>query len=166
MSHKLNFIALDKANIARLQDNADHLLAGDSEEIQEIKRQVLEVVEQTKAFQENVKASPPWIGYLVVDSEENVIVGSGGFKGNPTPEREVEIAYGVFPPFENRGYATQIARTLTQLAFERGEVKFVIAHTLPERNASGRVLEKSGFKQTREVDDPKDGRTWRWERTR
>jgi RimJ/RimL family protein N-acetyltransferase len=38
------------------------------------------------------------------------------------------------------------------------------AHTLPEMNASCRVLEKAGFKRLGEVIDPEDGLVWRWER--
>lgn len=38
------------------------------------------------------------------------------------------------------------------------------AHTLPERNASTRVLEKCGFTLVGEVVDPDDGVVWRWER--
>jgi len=39
----------------------------------------------------------------------------------------------------------------------------VIAHTLPETNASTRVLEKVGMNFVGEVIDPDDGRVWRWQ---
>ena len=44
------------------------------------------------------------------------------------------------------------------------KVSIVRAHTLPERNASCRVLTKCGFKLIGEVNDPEDGPVWRWEK--
>jgi hypothetical protein len=43
-------------------------------------------------------------------------------------------------------------------------VRTVIAHTLPEENASTRALRGNGFAHAGEVIDPEDGRVWRWER--
>jgi ribosomal-protein-alanine N-acetyltransferase len=40
----------------------------------------------------------------------------------------------------------------------------VRAHTLPNPNASTRVLTKCGFHRVGEVIDPEDGLVWRWER--
>jgi len=49
-------------------------------------------------------------------------------------------------------------------AFRHGQVRVVRAHTLPEANASTRVLTKCGFQRIGEVIDPEDGLVWRWER--
>jgi len=43
-------------------------------------------------------------------------------------------------------------------------VRTIRAHTLPQRNASTRILEKCGFRQTGEIDHPTDGLIWRWEK--
>ena len=86
------------------------------------------------------------------------------FKGPPDGEGMVEIAYGVVPAYEGRGFATEAAAALTEYAFDSGDVRLVRAHTLPERNASTRVLEKNGFALVGEVVDPEDGPVWRWER--
>jgi len=43
-------------------------------------------------------------------------------------------------------------------------VRLIRAHTLPEPNASTRVLQKCGFEQVGEVTDAEDGLVWRWER--
>lgn len=42
--------------------------------------------------------------------------------------------------------------------------RVVCAHTLPENNASGRVLAKNGFAKLGEVVELEDGLVWRWER--
>lgn len=107
-----------------------------------------------------------WIhGFSVHDRKTGVRVGSGGFKGPPA-EGEVEIAYGIDEPFRGKGFATTVATALTYYAFgQSSHVKRVIAHTLPEKNASTSVLSKCGFTNVGEVTDPEDGPVWRWEKT-
>jgi len=104
-----------------------------------------------------------WGGYYVVDADTLDIVGSCGFKGEPSEDGTVEIAYFTYPGFEGRGYATEMARKLLKLAADCMMIKQVIAHTLPEANASTRVLEKVAMNFGGEVIDPDDGRVWRWE---
>ena len=107
----------------------------------------------------------PWrLGFFVVHREGASIIGSAGFKGPPDSTGTVEIAYGIVPAFEGRGYATEAAAALVQFAFASGQVRLVRAHTLPETNASTRVLVKCGFHHVGMVVDPEDGPVWRWER--
>ncbi len=107
----------------------------------------------------------PWsLGFAVVDRESRCAIGTAGFKGAPDAAGVVEVAYGIVPSFEGRGYATEAAQALVAYAFGSGLVQRVRAHTLPTPNASTRVLTKCGFQRTGEVVDPDDGRVWRWER--
>jgi RimJ/RimL family protein N-acetyltransferase len=109
----------------------------------------------------------PWIlGFSMVLRDGNISIGQCGFKGPPTPDGMVEIAYGVEPNKQGNGYATEAAEALTCYAFQNKEVRLVRAHTLPEANASTRVLTKCGFQHLGEVIDPDDGLMWRWERCR
>ncbi len=103
-----------------------------------------------------------WGAYLVADAETGVIVGNGGFKGPPS-DGVVEIGYSTFEGFEGRGYATAVARELLEIARSAPEVRQVIAHTLPEENASAHILHKIGMAFRGEVTDPVDGLVWRWE---
>jgi RimJ/RimL family protein N-acetyltransferase len=119
-------------------------------------------VAQTLALQAKVPREAPWLGYLAVDAAAGEVVGTCAFKAAPDGDGRVEIAYFTFPEFEGRGYASAMARALVRLAGESGAAPQVIAHTLPERNASTRVLEKCGFALLGEVHDPEDGRVWRW----
>ena len=105
-------------------------------------------------------------GFAIVGRNEQVVVGNAAFVGPPNDTGEVEIAYAVVPSFEGRGYATQAAAALTELALADDRVKTVIAHTLPETNASTRILEKNGFKFAGEIEHPEDGLIWRWEKRR
>lgn len=107
----------------------------------------------------------PWRhGFFVVDREGRRVIGSAGFKGPPDENGMVEIAYGIVPSSEGRGYATEAAMALVRFAFESGEVRLIRAHTLSVANASTRVLLKCGFRHTESVVDPEDGLVWRWER--
>ncbi len=110
-------------------------------------------------------SADPWThGFSLVHRDSDTVVGMCGFKGPPDADGVVEIAYGVSPEYRGKGYATEAARALTDYAFSRGNVRMVRAHTLPEPNASTRVLTKCGFRRIGEVIDPEDGLVWRWEK--
>lgn len=110
------------------------------------------------------KVADSWIhGFCVVHVASNTAIGMGIFKGPPADGGVVEIACGIVPGHEGRGYATEVAQALVAYAFGSGRVVLVRAHTLPEPNASTRVLSKCGFERTEEVMDPEDGLVWRWE---
>jgi RimJ/RimL family protein N-acetyltransferase len=104
------------------------------------------------------------LGFSLVHLDNDVVVGTCGFKGPPDADGVVEIAYGVAPEYQGKGYATEAAQSLTDYAFSSRLVRVVRAHTRPEPNASTRVLTKCGFRRIGEVIDPEDGLVWRWER--
>lgn len=123
---------------------------------------VRDAVQQTLAMLSAAPRPAPWVGYLAVDEPNKIVVGTCAFKTGPDQDGAVEIAYFTFPSFEGRGVATAMARRLLEMARASQEVREVIAHTLPERNASTRVLEKIGMCHVGEVIDPEDGPVWRW----
>lgn len=98
---------------------------------------------------------------LFVSFEDDVVVGSGGFKGPPA-EGAVEIGYGVAPSARRRGYATQAARLLVRQAFETPGVHCVYAETAVDNLPSRRVVEKAGFAHIGQRDTPDDGLVDRW----
>ena len=109
----------------------------------------------------------PWIlGFNMTNREPNEFVGQCGFKGPPNNDGVVEIAYCVDPKYQGNGFATEAANALVEYAFQHDEVIMVLAHTLPEPNASTRVLTKCGFRNVGQVVDPEDGPVWRWEKHR
>jgi len=116
-----------------------------------------------KKFMLSVGAVPPWIGYLAFDKPSRTIVGTCAFKGNPNQEKTVEIAYFTFPDHEGKGYATSMARALIQIALSHPEAPHIIAHTLPQSNASSKVLQNVGMQFVGDVIDPEDGPVWRWQ---
>ena len=106
--------------------------------------------------------SSKWWTYLPILTSSNTLIGSCGFKGPPTPNGEVELGYEVAKEYRNRGFATEITRHLVDIAFNDHSITVVLAHTLAEKNASVRVLEKCGFKFIEEIIDPNDGTIWKW----
>jgi RimJ/RimL family protein N-acetyltransferase len=114
---------------------------------------------------DSATSADPWIvGFNMFERDEKIVVGQCGFKGPPTADGMVEIAYFVEPDWQGNGYATEAAQALTEYALQNKSVRLVRAHTLPEVNASTRVLTKCGFQKVAEVVDPDDGPVWRWER--
>ena len=102
------------------------------------------VVAGWSTFTERLRAAPAgaWGTRFFVSGGE--LVGWGGFKGPPR-EGAVEIGYEIAAARQGRGLATAAAQAMLAEAFADPAVARVLAHTLPERNASNRVLEKCGF---------------------
>jgi ribosomal-protein-alanine N-acetyltransferase len=109
----------------------------------------------------------PWThGFCIVDRAGGAVIGNCGYKGPPDAQGVVEIAYGVNPDHQGRGYATEAASALVDFAFGNDGVRLIRAHTLPGNRASAQVLIKCGFEQVGEVVDAEDGLVCRWERAR
>jgi RimJ/RimL family protein N-acetyltransferase len=90
--------------------------------------------------------TPAWGARFFVSAEPLELVGWGGFKSAPK-DGVVEIGYEIAEGRRGRGLATAAAGAMVAEAFADEQVRRVIAHTLPERNASNRVLLKLGFRQ-------------------
>jgi [ribosomal protein S5]-alanine N-acetyltransferase len=116
---------------------------------------------------ESSKQSDPWqFGFAVIHKIDNMLIGVCGFQGPPDANGTAEIAYGIAPSYQGKGYATELAAALIQFASDDPRVKGICAHTLAEMNASTRVLKKCGFTKTGEAIDPENNLPiWRWERS-
>ena len=120
----------------------------------------------TKKHLEEFPNDEHWFTYLHILKEGKILNGTCGFKGPPCENGSVELGYEVAAQNRNLGFATEITKALIGFAFSHSEVKKIIAHTLAEKNSSGRVLTKNGFTKTAEVEDAEDGLIWRWELSR
>jgi RimJ/RimL family protein N-acetyltransferase len=103
-----------------------------------------------------------WGTFLFIYKVENKIIGLGGFKGVQNEEGMVEFGYSVVPTYRKKGFGTEAARGMIDYAFEWAIVNFVDAHTLPELNASTKILEKCGLTKIGEKVDETDGHIWHW----
>ncbi len=109
------------------------------------------------------EAADPWQDGFGVLLGRNLI-GLCSFAGPPSNDAMVEIAYGIAPDYEGCGYATAAARALIEYAKGTRQVCGFRAYTLPQTNASTRVLQKCGFIFVGEVINSQDSKVWRWER--
>ncbi|MES2521670.1 MAG: GNAT family N-acetyltransferase [Gemmatimonadota bacterium] len=122
------------------------------------------VIEQGEAHRGRTGAPREWGAFLAVDDAERAVIGTCAYVNAPDAHGAVEIAYFTFPQYERRGYGGAMAGALLADAAATGAVKLVYAHTLPEINASTRILARHGFAQTGTAHDEEAGEVWRWER--
>lgn len=101
----------------------------------------------------------PWAGYFVMDN--NVVIGSCGFKGTPV-NNKVEIAYFTFPGYEQKGYASEMCKQLTELALVTDPGITVTAQTLTTHAVSIKILEKNGYAKTGTAMDDEVGEVMEW----
>lgn len=116
-----------------------------------------------QASRDTLAATPEqtaWGSRLFVAAEPPELVGWGGFKGPPR-DGIVELGYEIAASRRERGLATAAVRAMVVEAFADTQIGTVIAHTLAERNASNRVLEKAGFQFEREAREA-DATVWRY----
>ena len=123
--------------------------------------EVPDVLQATAALYNAVGFKPPWICYIAV--RDGKAVGTCGFKSPPEKGR-VEIAYFTFPAYEGCGVATSMTGELIRLAARSDPRVTVAAQTLPNRNASHRILEKHGFTCLGPLEHPEDGLVLEWRR--
>ena len=119
-----------------------------------------QAIHSTRTFYSRVGFAVPWISYLGIAG--GVPVGICSFK-SPPAEGRIEIAYFTFPKFEGRGYATNMASGLVGVAQNHDPTLTIYAQTLPDRNASHRILEKLGFRRIGEVNHSDDGVVAEWQ---
>lgn len=157
---EIELVLLDDDALALLEESREDFEAAWGIRVGEAATSVSETAEMTRAMLEACPRDVPWGAYLVADVDTRELVGTCAFKDAPNAEGEVEIAYHTYPGFEGRGYARAMAARLLEIA---KSAKRIVAHTLPQANASTRVLERLGFARTGEIHDAHDGLIWRWE---
>jgi RimJ/RimL family protein N-acetyltransferase len=119
-----------------------------------------DVCDKTVTLYEPAGSYPPWMGYLALQND--TIIGTCAFR-SPPRNGEVEIAHFTFPDFQGRGLATEMVRQLIEIARSAEPEIKIFAFTLPEKNASNRILQKLAFQFAGETQDEDQRHAWRWE---
>ena len=92
--------------------------------------------------------SPRGTTYLLTAGRDVIgVVGLGVSPRMPGPE----IGYFIGKPYWRRGYASEAARTIVTAAFADDDMDTVFCGYMLENRASGRVLRRLGFQETRTV---------------
>lgn len=88
-----------------------------------------------------------WYAPWLIALKNGTCIGDVCFKGLGD-DGAVEIGYGINPPHEGKGYATEAVDAMVHWAFRQPGVVRVEAETEPGNAASQRVLAKCGFRTT------------------
>ena len=92
-----------------------------------------------------------WSRYVVTRVSPTLIGTLGGF---PRTQDEVEVGYGILPPWQRQGYASEGFRAMLAALFQEDRVSSATAQTFPHLDASLGVLRKAGFEPAGEGDEP------------
>ena len=118
-----------------------------------------QLIDSMNEYYPQIGFNLPWVGYFVV--KENQIVGTGGFTGQPK-NGSVEIAYWTFKAFEGQGIASYTCKELVAISKRTDPTLLITAKTMPEHNASTKILQKNGFEFAEIVQDHEIGDAWLW----
>jgi ribosomal-protein-alanine N-acetyltransferase len=115
-----------------------------------------EVIEATRQMLDGALNDPKnWLFHTewqIVLREENCIIGGLCFKGPADRNGQVEVGYGLDPPFRGFGYITEALQALVQWALSQPGVVAVISETGRQNLASQRALRKVGFVRYQETE--------------
>jgi RimJ/RimL family protein N-acetyltransferase len=118
-----------------------------SEELKEALEQTIlpNVADKSK----NYLYSTIWTAILKI---ENKMVGDLCIYGEPNADGEIEIGYGTYDEFQNKGYMTEIVKGIIDWVETQTKVKSIIASTDKTNAASFKVLKKNNFTKIGETE--------------
>jgi len=93
--------------------------------------------------------SPIGMGWSVVLKAEGTFIGFGGV--DAASETDGEIEYFIVKPHQRRGYASEVARAMTDHWFRTTSGDRLLAYVIPENVGSVRAVEKLGYRRMRSV---------------
>lgn len=106
-----------------------------------------------------------WGVWLMIQNQENTLIGDLGFGGKPDESGSLEMGYEVFAAYRNQGYGFEAVEALVNWAFSHSELRRIVAHCPADNLASKRILEKLGMERLHlvEVPDLPNSQVWKWQ---
>jgi [ribosomal protein S5]-alanine N-acetyltransferase len=83
--------------------------------------------------------------WTAISKTENKMVGDLCMYGEPNTNGEIEIGYGTYIEFQNKGFMTEIVGGIIEWTKTQTIVKSIIASTDKTNTSSFKVLEKNSF---------------------
>ncbi len=135
-------------------DNSLELDLGLNQSVRTISAELKEALEQTIVpnvadVTKNYLFSTLW---TVILKSENSMIGDLCFVGEPNEVGEVEIGYGTYEKFRQKGYMREAVAGMIQWADMQPTVKAIVAETERNNVASFTILEKNGFIKVAETE--------------
>ena len=121
-------------------EEMEHVIAAENDA--ELKKAYGEMLHGAQEHPEIRELYAMW--FIKLKGEPETVIGDMCFKGL-SDDGMVEIGYGVYPNYENHGYATEAVMALVDWVIKRDGVKCIEAEAEESNAASLRVLEKCGF---------------------
>ncbi len=90
--------------------------------------------------------------WTAISKTENQMIGDLCIVGEPNKEGEIEIGYGTYEEFQNKGFMTEIVQGIIEWTKTQPKVKSILASTEKANLASCKVLEKNNFVVVGETD--------------
>jgi RimJ/RimL family protein N-acetyltransferase len=90
--------------------------------------------------------------WIFRDKETNAFAGRGGIRHLTVEGKdEIELAYALRSEYWGKGLATEMAKNLVTISFEKLALPDLVALTLTTNKASQRVMKKAGLTLEREI---------------
>ena len=83
--------------------------------------------------------------WTAISKTENKMIGDLCIVGEPNAGGEIEIGYGTYDEFQNKGFMTEMVSAIIEWAKTQAIVQSIIASTEKTNTASFKVLEKNNF---------------------
>ncbi len=90
--------------------------------------------------------------WTIISKQDNKMVGDICIVGEPNENGEIEIGYGTYEEFQNKGFMTEAVSGLINWAKEQTNVLSIKASTEKMNVASFKVLEKNNFNKVGETE--------------
>lgn len=90
--------------------------------------------------------------WTAISKTENKMVGDLCLYGEPNTDGAIEIGYGTYDEFQNKGFMSEIVKGMITWVETQVKVKSIIASTEKSNAASFKVLEKNNFIKTGETE--------------
>lgn len=91
--------------------------------------------------------------WLIVEKENNLIIGSAGYIGTPDNDGNVEIGFGIIPSRRRNGFCNESVKGLLEWGLNHDKVNGIIARCDKSNIASKKTITKLGFEYLNEEDD-------------
>jgi RimJ/RimL family protein N-acetyltransferase len=127
-----------------------HSLRGDPEVVRFLYETVLtraESATKLAGLQTEITEAGTWINLAVEVTSSGEVAGDVGLCWRNDDHRQAEIGYAFHPDHRGRGYATEAATAMVELAFTDLGAHRVAGHLDSRNRASAAVLERLGMRR-------------------
>ena len=95
-----------------------------------------------------------WIIWAIQHRASARVIGFVGIWNFDETQTTAELSYGIAPEFQGKGYMSEALTRVIEYAFDTLKLAALEAYTETENTPSRRLLERIGFGEAGQVDDP------------